>query len=190
MPKNFKQKKEKFPEPRINDELRGNYEVRVVYPKNYVESDLNIKYEYASEIMMLADAKRLSDKLNLDLIEINPGQNPPILRIDDYDKWLYKEKKKEKESKQNKTELKEVQLSTNIGRHDLEIKARKAREFIADGNKVKVVLTMRSRELNRREESKKCLYEFILMTEDVAVPESMPRDEGSRSIVILKKKKQ
>lgn len=189
MSKNFKQKKEKFPEPRINDELRGNYEVRVVYPTNYVESDINYKLEYASEVMMLAEAKKLADRLNLDIIEINPTQKPPIFRIDDYDKWLYKEKKREKESKQNKTELKEVQLSSNIGKHDLEIKARKAREFINEGDKVKVVLSMRGRELSRREESKRCLYEFILMVEDVAAPESMPRDEGPRSIVILKKKK-
>jgi len=193
MPKNLKQKKVKFPEPRINDELNGNYEVRVVYPTNYVESDVNFKLEYVSEVMALPAAKILANKIGLDIIEINPGQNPPIMRIDDYDKWLYKEKKKEKkkekESRQNKTELKEVQLSSNIGKHDLEIKARKTKEFIGDGNKVKVVLSMRGRELSRREESKRCLYEFILMVEDVAVSESIPRDEGPRSIVILKKKK-
>lgn len=185
----MKKDKQTFKEPRINDELRGNYEVRVVYPTNYVESDINYKLEYDSEVMMLYDAKKLADSLNLDIIEINPYQKPPILRIDDYDKWLYKEKKKEKESKQNKVELKEVQLSSNIGKHDLEIKARKAKEFVSNGNKVKVVLTMKGRELARREESKRSLYEFILMVEDVAVPESMPRDEGTRSIVILKKKK-
>ena len=185
----FKNKKERFPEPRINDELRGHYDVRVVYPTNYVESDINYKLEYNSEVMLLSEAKLLANKLELDLIEINPGQNPPILRVDNYDKWLYKEKKKLKENKQNKTNLKEIQLSTNIGKHDLEIKANKAKEFIADGDKVKVVLTMRNRELSRREESKRCLYEFILMVEDVATAESMPRDEGTKSIVILKKKK-
>lgn len=185
----FNNKKDAFPEPRINDELRGNYEVRVIYPTNYVESDINYKLEYANEVMMLSEAKKLANKLELDLIEINQYQTPPILRIDDYDKWLYKEKKKQKENKQKKTELKEVQLSTNIGKHDLEIKAKKAKEFIADGDKVKVVLTMRNRELARREESKRCLYEFILMVEDVATPESMPKDEGSKAIVILKKKK-
>ena len=189
MPKNFKQKKEKFQEPRINNELNGNYEVRVVYPTNYTESDINFKLEYDSKIMGLSAAKSLADKIGLDIIEINPNQNPPIMRIDDYNKWLYKEKKKEKEAKQNKTEVKEVQLSPNIGKHDLEIKARKAKEFIAEGDKVKVVLSMRGRELSRREESKRCFYEFILMVEDVAVPESMPRDEGSRSTVVLKRKK-
>ena len=189
MPKNFKQKKERFQEPRINSELNGNYEVRVVYPTNYTESDINFKLEYDSKVMGLSAAKSLADKMGLDIIEINPNQNPPIMRIDDYDKWLYKEKKKEKEAKQNKTEIKEVQLSPNIGKHDLEIKARKTREFIAEGDKVKVVLSMRGRELARREESKRCLYEFILMVEDVAVPENMPRDEGPKAIFILKKKK-
>jgi translation initiation factor IF-3 len=186
----YRNKNEAFPEPRVNDEIRGNYNVRVVYPTNYVPSDIHyFNLQFTSEVMNLNDAKRLADKLNLDIFEINPNLNPPIVRIDDYDKWLYREKKKQKENKQNKVELKEIQLSTNIGQHDLEIKAKKAMEFIAEGDKVKVVLTMKNRELNRREESKRCLYEFILMVDSVATPESMPRDEGTRSIVILKKKK-
>ena len=174
----FKNKKESFPTPRLNDELHGNYEVRVVYPTNYVPSDIHYYHlDFTSEVMNLNDAKKLADKLNLDIFEINPNLNPPIMRIDDYDKWSYREKKKLKENKQN------------IGKHDLEIKAKKAMEFISDGDKVKVVLTMKNRELSRREESKRCLYEFIIMVEDVATPESMPRDEGTKSIVILKKKK-
>jgi translation initiation factor IF-3 len=186
----FKNKKESFPTHRLNSEIRGNYEVRVVYPTNYVASDIHYwNLEFTSEVMDLNDAKKLANSLNLDIFEINPNLNPPIMRIDDYDKWSYREKKKLKEGKQNKTELKEIQLSTNIGKHDLEIKANKAKEFITDGDKVKVVLTMKNRELSRREESKRCLYEFILMVEDVATPESMPRDEGSKTIVILKKKK-
>jgi len=185
----FKSKKDEFPQPRINGELRGNYNVRVVYPKDCGENNVYSEREYENKVMSLVEAKRLSDQLNLDLIEINPNQNPPILRIDDYGKWLYNEKKKRKENKQTKTELKEIQLSTNIGKHDLEIKVNKAREFILGGDKVKVVLTMRNRELSRREESKKCLYEFIVMMEDVATPESMPKDEGTKAIVILKKKK-
>ena len=64
----------------------------------------------------------------------------------------------------------------------------KAKEFIKDGNKVKVVLTMKGRELTRREESKTCLYKFITYMEDVAIPENMPRDENNRSMVILKRK--
>ena len=190
MGKNNKPKNNtQFTEPRINDELRGNYEVRVSYPKDYTETDLHIKWEYDSKIMLLSDAKKLANNLNLDIIEINPNINPPIMRIDDYSKWLYKEKKKEKERKQKVVELKEIYLTTNISKHDLDIKANKLMEFVNDGKKVKVVLTMRRRELERKEESKKCLYELILMVNNVAIPESMPNDEGCKSIVIFKKKK-
>lgn len=181
MGKNFKQKNEKFKEPRINNELKGNYDVRVVYQDEQGENK--------SEVMSLYEAKKLSDRLDLDLIEINQFSTPPILKIANYSKWLYEQKKTQKANKQKTSELKEIQLSTNIGKHDLEIKANKLKEFIADGDKVKVVLTMKRRELERREESKKCLYELILMVNDVAVPESMPKDEGSKSIAILKKKK-
>ena len=62
-------------------------------------------------------------------------------------------------------------------------------EFIEDGDKVKVVLTLKRRELERLDESKRCLYEFILLVQDVAVPESLPKETGNKSIVILKKKK-
>lgn len=190
MSNKFKNKKGSLREHRVNDEIYGNYDVRVVYPTNYDSSDIRYyNLNFTSEIMNLNDAKNLANKLNLDIFEINPNLNPPIIRIDNYDKWLYREKKKQKENKQNKFELKEVQLSTNISKHDLEIKAKKTMEFIADGDKVKVVLTMKNRELSRREESKRCLYEFILMVKDVATPESMLRDEGTKSIVILKKKK-
>lgn len=184
MANKFKNKKDTFKEPRINSELKGDYDVRVVYP-----ADINDRTKYTSEVMSLSRAKDLSDRFDMDLIEINPNIKPPIMRIDEYDKWLYKEKKKAKENKQKPTELKEIQLSTNIGKHDLEIKANKVKEFIGDGDKVKVVLTMKNRELTRREESKKCILELIIMVSDVAVPESMPKDVGNRCIVILKKKK-
>lgn len=177
MGKNFNKKNN---EPRINDELYGDYNVRVLYP----EGD-----EFTSNVMSLKEAKQLSNKLELDLIEINPAANPPILKIANYSKYMYDEKKKAKANKQKKTELKEIQLSTNIAQNDMNTKAKKAMEFINNGDKVKVVLTMRQRELSRREESEKALFEFIMMVNEVAVPESMPKAEGTRTIVILKKKK-
>jgi translation initiation factor IF-3 len=111
-----------------------------------------------------------------------------VLKIGDYSKHLYELKKQAKAKKQNRTELKEIPLSVNISTHDLEIKAKKAREFIEKGDKVKVTLMMKRREMERREMSKKPLLEFIVMLNDVAVPESMPKDEGNKSIVILKRK--
>ena len=93
-----------------------------------------------------------------------------------------------KKNKQSAKPLKEVQLSVNITEHDLQTKANNARKFIENGNKVKVTLTMKGRELSRRDESKRSILEFIVMLEDIAVPESQPRDDGNKTIVILKKK--
>ena len=98
------------------------------------------------------------------------------------------QKRAKKQAKPQNT-VKEVQLSTNIAKHDMEVKANRAKDFIEHGDKVKVVLTMRGRELGRREESKRSLYEFLAMCDEYAVPEAMPKDEGNRCIAILKPKK-
>ena len=98
MGKNFKQKNEKFKEPRINNELKGNYDVRVVYQDEQGENK--------SEVMSLYEAKKLSDRLDLDLIEINQFSTPPILKIANYSKWLYEQKKTQKANKQKTSELK------------------------------------------------------------------------------------
>ena len=86
--------------------------------------------------------------------------------------------------------MKEIQLSVNISLHDLEIKAKKAKDFLKDGDKVKVVLTMKGRELTRREESKKSFYQFLEMMLDsgIAAFDSAPRDEEKKCYVIFKKK--
>ena len=182
MRKNTSTTKEKIEEPRINNELYGNYSVRVIYT--------NDDGETVNKVCELREAKSLANRMELDLIEINPKSNPPVLKIADYSKYLYELKKQAKARKQNKTELKEISLSVNISMHDLEIKANKAKEFISKGDKVKVTLMMKKRELVRREENKKSILQFILLLSEVATPESMPKDEGNRTTVILKKKPQ
>jgi translation initiation factor IF-3 len=159
---------------KINDELFGNYNVRVT--GDGIES----------KVMPLKDAKNLAYRMKLDLIEINPTINPPIFKIAAYDKFIYELKKNSKKPKQQ--ELKEIQLSVNIAINDLKTKANKARTFIEDGHKVKVVLTMKGRELTRREENKRSILEFIDMLSDISTPEHLPKDEGNKTIVILKKK--
>ena len=177
MAKINKQQKTNVASHRINDDLRGHYDVRIV--GNDIES----------RVVSLDEAKKIAASMELDLIEINTNAQPPIMRIAAYDKFLYELKKNAKAKKQSTSTIKEVQLSVNIAKHDLLTKAKKAQEFIEDGNKVKVVLTMKGRELSRREENKRSIYEFIDSLCDVAVPESMPRDENNRTIVMLKKKK-
>ena len=141
-----------------------------------------------SKVVSMEEAKKIAQALGLDLIEINSKVNPPIIRIDDYSKFLFDQKKLAKKNKQKPSQIKEVQLSTNIGSNDLDIKIKKAKDFINDGNKVKVVLTMKGRELSRREESKKSLYVFIDKMSDISVAESYPKDDGNKCIVILKRK--
>ena len=176
-------KNDKFIEPRINDEIRGYDSVRVIYKKrNGEHSD-----EDFTKVTTLNDARRIAERMELDLVEINKNVNPVILRICDYSKYLFDLKKSMKQKKQTNV-VKEIQLSVNITEHDLGIKAKKAAEFIKDGDKVKVVLTMKGRELSRRDISKKQIYVFVDMLSEIAVPESLPRDEGNKCVVILKRK--
>ena len=180
MAKQFK-KKESIVEPRINNEIRGYQMVRVVY------DDPN--GEKFNKVLALDEAKKRAQKLNLDLVEINSKTDPPIVRIVNYSKYLYELKKSLKQKQKKSSETKEVQLSVNISEHDIAVKANKAREFINNGDKVKVVLKMRGRELSRRDVSKKSLFVFVEALSDCAVAENMPKDEGNKCIVYLKKKK-
>ena len=162
---------------KVNDEIRFNGNVRIV--GNEIES----------RVVTMPEARKIADEMELDLVEIQGKAEVPIMRICNYEKMLYELKKAAKKNKQIVKPLKEIQLSVNIAKHDLETKANSARKFIKDGNKVKVILSMKGRELTRREENKKSILEFIVQLEDVAVPESTPRDEGNKTVVILKKRK-
>lgn len=165
-----------MPKFRINNELYGTYDVRIVGE------------DIESKIISLSEAKKIANDMEMDLIEINSNVNPPIMKIASYEKMLYEMKKAMKKNKQNVKPMKEIQLSVNISEHDLQTKVNNARKFIEGGSKVKVVLSMRGRELVRREENKRSILEFIVALENVAIPEAQPRDEGNRTVVILKKK--
>ena len=161
---------------RVNNEIRFNGDVRIVGD--------NIE----SRVVSISEARKIADEMELDLVEIQGKLEVPILRICNYEKMVYEMKKAAKKSKQSVKPLKEIQLSVNIAKHDLETKANNARKFIEDGSRVRVTLTMKGRELARREDNKKSILEFIVMLEDVAIPESTPRDEGNKTSVILKRK--
>lgn len=173
----FKKKANNVREYRINDELdyAKNAKVRIV--GNNVES----------KVVTFEDAVNIAESLELDLIEIQNNGKEPILRIQSYEKFLYEQKKHNKKQKPT-SQLKEIPLSVNIADHDLATKVAQAKRFIADGDKVKLVLSMRGRELSRREYSKESFRKFIEMMSDVAVLEAAPKDEGNKSFAILKKK--
>lgn len=162
---------------RVNDEIRIVGNVRIV--GEGIES----------KVVSMFEARKIAEELELDLVDIQTNAEVPIIRICNYEKMLYNLKKAAKKNKQQSKPLKEIQLSVNIAKHDLETKANTAKKFIEDGSKVKVILSMKGRELSRREENKKSILEFIVMMEEVAIPEGMLKDEGNKTTVILKPKK-
>ena len=172
-----KQKKNDFSSKfRVNDEIRFKGNVRIV--GDGIES----------RIVTMAEASKIADEMELDLVEIQGNLEVPIIRICNYEKMLYELKKSAKKNKQMVKPLKEIQLSVNIAKHDLETKANNARKFLEDGSRVRVTLSMKGRELSRREENKKSILEFVVLLEDVAVPEAALRDEGNKTVVTLKRK--
>jgi translation initiation factor IF-3 len=136
----------------------------------------------------MSEARKIAEDMGLDLVEIQGKLEIPIIKVCNYEKMLYELKKAAKKNKQQAKPLKEIQLSVNIAKHDLETKANNAKKFIEDGSRVRVTLAMKGRELSRREENKKSILEFIVMMDEVAIPESTPRDEGNKTVVILKKR--
>ena len=171
-----KQNSQKNYDYRINDEIFNYSEVRIVGE--------NIE----SKVVSLKEAKSIALGMEMDLVEINSKTNPPILRICDYSKFLYELKKSAKKNKVVQTQVKEIQISVNIAQHDLETKAKQAINFLNRGDKVKIVLTMRGRELTRREENKHSINVLVDLIGTEGVIESC-KDEGNKTIVILKKNK-
>lgn len=161
---------------RVNDEIRIGGNVRIV--GEGIES----------KVVTMSEARKIAEDMELDLVEIQGKSDVPIVRVCNYEKMLYELKKATKKNKQQVKPLKEIQLSVNIAKHDLETKANNAKRFIEDGSRVRVTLAMKGRELSRREDNKKSILEFIVMMDDVAVPESTPKDEGNKTVVILKKR--
>jgi len=161
---------------RVNDEIRIGGNVRIV--GEGIES----------KVVTMSEARKIAEDMELDLVEIQGKSDVPIVRVCNYEKMLYELKKAAKKNKQHVKPLKEIQLSVNIAKHDLETKANNAKRFIEDGSRVRVTLAMKGRELSRREDNKKSILEFIVMMDDVAVPESTPKDEGNKTVVILKKR--
>lgn len=142
-------------------------------------------------IMSAREAYKLAQEAELDLVKIAPGAKPPVCKIIDYGKFRYEQARKEKEArkKQKIVELKEVRLSPNIESNDLNTKTSAARKFIEKGNKVKVTLRFRGREMAHVQNSKHILDDFAEALADVAVVEKAPKLEGRSMSMVLAEKK-
>lgn len=142
-------------------------------------------------VMSAREALKLAQEAELDLVKIAPGAKPPVCKIIDYGKYRYELARKEKEAKkkQKTVELKEVRLSPNIESNDLNTKMNAARKFITKGNKVKVTLRFRGREMAHMQSSKHILDDFAEALSDVAVVEKAPKLEGRSIGMVLAEKR-
>lgn len=143
-------------------------------------------------IMSARDAYFKAQEAGLDLVKIAPTAKPPVCKIIDYGKYKYELARKEKEAKkkQKTIDIKEVRLSPNIDTNDLNTKVGAARKFISKGDRVKVTLRFRGREMAHMHSSKHILNEFAEQLSDIAVVEKTPKVEGRSMTMFLAEKRQ
>jgi len=132
-------------------------------------------------------ALRQADEAGLDLVEISPNADPPVAKILDYGKYKYEEQKKKNEArkKQKIIEVKEIKLRPNIDVHDYDVKMRSMKRFLEDGDKVKVTLRFRGREMAHMEIGHRLLNRVRADFEDIAKVEQEPKPEGRQIIMVV-----
>ena len=142
-------------------------------------------------IMSAREAFKIAQEAELDLVKIAPMAKPPVCKIIDYGKYKYEQTRKEKEArkKQKTVEIKEVRLSPNIDTNDLNTKINNAKKFISKGNKVKVTLRFRGREMAHVQQSKHILDDFAETLADIAVVEKPAKMEGRAMSMVLTEKR-
>ena len=142
-------------------------------------------------IMSSREALRLAEEANLDLVKISPNAKPPVCKIIDYGKYKYEKTRKEKDAKrkQHTVEIKEIRLSPNIDTNDLATKVNAARKFLTKGNRVKITLRFRGREMAHMNASSHILTDFANALVDCAVVEKAPRVEGRTMTMFLAEKR-
>ena len=163
----------------INEQIRDK-EVRVIGADN---EQLGV--------MSIQEARKLADEAGVDLVKIAPNAKPPVCRIVDYGKFKYEQLRKEKEArkKQKNVEIKEIRLSPNIDTNDLNTKVNAAKKFLEKGNRVKVTLRFRGREMAHMGASVHILTDFAEALADVAVIDKQPKVEGRSMTMFLTEKK-
>lgn len=142
-------------------------------------------------VMKTQDAIRLAEEQELDLVEISPNAVPPVCKIMDYRKFLYNQKRKQKElkAKQSKVVLKEIRFGPNTDDHDFEFKLTHAKKFLQEGSKLKAYVFFRGRTIVFKERGEILLLKFIQELADLGTPEQLPKLEGKRMIVMINPKK-
>lgn len=180
---NFQQQRTRSNQPqkgnekqhRINQEIRAK-EVRVVGEGLEKQG-----------IMSLQEALQLADEMGLDLVEISPQANPPVCKIIDYQKFLYQQKKKQKEMKAKaaKIVVKEIRFGPNTDEHDYNFKLKHAQNFINEGAKVRAFVLFKGRSILYKEQGEILLLRLANDLEDIAKVEQLPKLEGKKMSILL-----
>lgn len=169
----------------------------------YIKQELPINGQIkAKEVQLISDngeklgmlpiarALEIAEEKKLDLVLVSPNAQVPVCKIMNYGKYKFEQAKKEKEAKKKQKiqETKELRITPNIEEHDFGFKAKNAKKFIEDGNKVKITVRFRGRELNNVKMGENVLNDFAKELEDVAVVEKAPKLDGKNMFIILAKK--
>ena len=163
---------------RVNGQIRAR-EVRIVGD------------DVESVVMPTSKALQMAEQKGLDLVEISPNAQPPVCRMIDYSKFLYQQKKRQKElkAKQVKFEVKEIRFGPQTDEHDYNFKLKHAKEFLSDGDKVKAYVFFRGRSILFKEQGEVLLLRFANDLEEYGKVEQMPVLEGKRMIIFIAPKK-
>lgn len=161
---------------RANERIRGVTEVRVIDETGKMLG-----------IFLIQDAIRLAKDRDLDLLEVSPTAKPPVCKIGDYGKFLYEKKKKEHEAKKKQSHIavKEVQLRPQTEQHDLDYKFKHVQRFLEEGDKAKVSVMFRGREIAYVDQGRALLERLIEMVKDVGAVEAPPKLEGKKLTVVI-----
>lgn len=161
--------------PRVNDKIRCP-EIRLIDHEGENRGVLDPR-----------DALRMAEDVGLDLVEISPNATPPVCKIMDFGKFKYEQQKKANEArkKQHIIEIKEVKFRPNIDKHDYDVKMRNVTRFLEDGDKVKVTLRFRGREMAHQDLGRDVLERIAADTLELGKVESMPKMEGRQMIMVI-----
>ena len=170
-----------------NDKMKNQYRVN----EQIRVREVRVVSEDGAEVMPTRKALDLARQQGVDLVEISPNAQPPVCRLIDYSKFLYQQKKRQKELKQKqvKQEVKEIRFGPQTDDHDYQFKLKHAKEFLEEGNKVRAYVFFKGRSILFKEQGEVLLLRFANDLEEYGKVEQMPLLEGKRMIIMLTPKK-
>ena len=170
-----------------NDKLKQQYRIN----EQIRVREVRIVGDNGSTVVPTRDALNMAHDQGVDLVEISPNANPPVCRLIDYSKFLYQQKKRQKEmkAKQVKVEVKEIRFGPQTDEHDYQFKLKHAKEFLSEGNKVRAYVFFRGRSILFKEQGEVLLLRFANDLEEVGKVEGMPSLEGKKMFLYLAPKK-